>query len=125
MRSVSSQPRHVAVRLMLCKACKDLSSTGNCDGEGFTDLSSVRAQVEAQSGDSSVTAQDLMNLCDTEGSPSNGGGSFDVRRDANGAGKHTIRWVPDAGMQSQFRSAVGAPGEIGSPLAGYASMRGI
>lgn len=125
MRSVSSQPRHVAVRLLLCKACKDLSSTGNCDNEGFTDLSSVRAQIEAQSGDNSITAQDLMNLCDTEGSPSNGGGTFDVRRDATSAGKHTIRWVPDAGMPSQFRSAVGAPGEIGSPLAGYASMRGI
>ncbi|KAK3187309.1 Stress response protein nst1 [Lecanicillium sp. MT-2017a] len=120
----SAQPRHVAVRLMLCKACKDLSSAGNCDSEGFTDLSSVRAQVEAQSGDASITAQDLMNLCDTEGSSSNGGGTFDVRRDASGAGKHTIRWVPDAGMTPQFRP-VGAPGEIGSPLAGYASMRGI
>lgn len=122
----SSQPRHVAVRSMLCQACKDLSSTSSADADGYIDLGTVKSQIESQTGDPSIMEQDLLNLCDTEGNSSNGGGTFDVRRDSGGASKHAIRWVPDPsdGLNPHFR-AVGAPGEIGSPLAGHASLRGI
>jgi hypothetical protein len=111
---------------MLCQACKGLTASGIAHPDGFMDLTTIKAQIESQSGDPSTTEEDLLNLCDTEGSPSNGGGTFEVRRDISGPGKHMIRWAPDAvdGLNPQHR-AVGAPGEIGSPLTGHASLRGI
>ncbi|KND87517.1 Stress response protein nst1 [Tolypocladium ophioglossoides CBS 100239] len=122
----STQPRHVAVRSMLCQACKDLSSTSSADTDGYIDLGTVKSQIESQTGDPSIMEQDLLNLCDTEGNSSNGGGTFEVRRESGGTSQHAIRWVPDLsdGLNPHFR-AVGAPGEIGSPLAGHASLRGI
>lgn len=118
-----AQPRHVTVRLMLCQACKELANSG--DPEGFIGLAAVKSQIDALTGDQGLTEQDLLNLCDTEGSLSNGGGTFDVRRDAGGPGKHTVRWAPDlSDIYPQYR-AVGAPGEIGSPLSGHAPLRGI
>lgn len=123
---VASQSRHIAVRLMLCQACKDLSALGNTDAAGYIDLTAIKTQIDIQSGDTSITENDLLNLCDTEGSPSNGGGTFEVKRDFDGTGKHTVRWIPGLGdgMHPHYR-AVGAPGEIGSPLMAHASLRGI
>lgn len=122
----SAQPRHVTLRQLLCQACKDLTHSVSSTVDGFISVNAIKSQVEAKSGDPTVTEQDLLNLCDTEGSSSNGGGTFDIRRDVEGPGKHAVRWVPDAndGMNPQYR-AVGAPGEIGSPRTGYTSMRGI
>ncbi|KAK5996683.1 Stress response protein NST1 [Cladobotryum mycophilum] len=113
----SAQPRHVAVRLMLCQACKDLNNPRTADPEGYVDLGIIKSHIDVHSGDPSITEQDLLNLCDTEGSLSNGGGTFEVKRDITGSGKHTVRWLPDTsdGLNPHFR-AVGAPGEIGSPL---------
>lgn len=110
---------------MLCQACKDLAGSAASDNDGYIDLANIKSRIESQSGDPTIMEQDLLNLCDTEGSPSNGGGTFDVRRDATGSGKHSVRWAPDPidGLNPQFR-AVGAPGEIGSPLMGHAAVRG-
>ncbi|GAO18979.1 hypothetical protein UVI_02060530 [Ustilaginoidea virens] len=122
----SSQPRHVAVRLMLCQACKDLSGSGNADANGYIDLGTIKAQIDAYSGDTSITEHDLLDLCDTEGNHSNGGGTFDLKPSSSGHGKHMIRWMPDPrdGSGQNYR-AVGAPGEIGSPLTNHASLRGF
>lgn len=122
----AAQPRHVLVRLMLRQACQDLSRSSMADGDGFIDLGAIRMQIEAETSDNSITDSYLLNLCDTEGSPSNGGGAFDVRRDASGPSKHSVRWVPDIhdGPMPQHR-AVGAPGEIGSPLVSQAPVRGM
>ncbi|KAL6699129.1 hypothetical protein J3F84DRAFT_393490 [Trichoderma pleuroticola] len=119
-----AQPRHVTVRLLLSQACKELTNTATADKEGYVDLADIKGHVSLVSGDPSISEQDLLNLCDTVGSLSNGGGSFDVKQDAVGLKK--IRWVPDTdeGLNPHFR-AVGAPGEIGSPLVGHASLRGI
>ncbi|KAL7792164.1 salt tolerance down-regulator domain-containing protein [Trichoderma ceciliae] len=119
-----AQPRHVAVRVLLSQACKDLTNTASADKEGYIDLASIKSHVDMMSGDPSISEQDLLNLCDTMGSLSNGGGSFDVKRDI--LGLRRVRWVPDTdeGLNPHFR-AVGAPGEIGSPLIGHASLRGI
>lgn len=124
MRS-SAQPRHVTVRILLCNACKDLSGSGSADAERFIDLSAVKSQVDIYANDSSITEQDLLNLCDTEGNNVNGGGSFEVKRDVGGPSKHRVRWVPDLndGSGHQYR-AVGAPGEICSPRTNHASLRG-
>ncbi|CRK16149.1 hypothetical protein BN1708_011660 [Verticillium longisporum] len=52
----------------------------------------------------------------TEGTPHNGGGVFDIRKDVRGPGKHAVRWVPDlVGDMAQPPRAVG---EIGSPVIG-------
>ncbi len=136
MRNVSQASRHIAVRQMLCVACKTLAGGGSSDGSGFVDLAALQHHVENQAHDASISAQDLLNLCDTEGSASNGGGTFDVVQRDNAT--HAVRWVPDAmdvllgggggGPPSSFWPAVGAPpGEIGSPLMGFsaASMRGL
>ncbi|KAL2683162.1 hypothetical protein Neosp_007629 [[Neocosmospora] mangrovei] len=111
--------RHVAVRQMLCQACKALGGSG--DSEGFIDLSTIKSQIDDMTGDN-ISEIDLLNLCETEGSPSNGGGAFDLKRDVDGSGKHRVRWQPDPsdGFNPQYR-AVGAPGEIGSPLMGHVS----
>ncbi|KAM0464988.1 hypothetical protein ACHAPV_001980 [Trichoderma viride] len=110
-----AQPRHVTVRLLLSQACKDLINTPSADKEGYVDLVNIKSHVEMMSGDASISEQDLLNLCDTMGSSSNGGGSFDVKQDM--LGQRRVRWVPDTdeGLNPHFR-AVGAPGEIGSPL---------
>lgn len=120
------QPRHVAVRLMLCQACKELSGSSSADTDGFIDIDIIKSQIDAQAADPLITEQALLDLCETEGSSSNGGGTFDVKHDVGGPGNHWIRWVPDPseGPNPQYR-AVGAPGEIGSPLTGQASLRGI
>lgn len=122
--SIRAQPRHVTVRLLLSQACKELTNSATADKDGYVDLADIKGHVSLVSGDPSISEQDLLNLCDTVGSLSNGGGSFDVKQDAVGLKK--IRWVPDTdeGLNPHFR-AVGAPGEIGSPLVGHASLRGI
>lgn len=141
MRSVSQASRPIAIRQMLCAACKTLAGSGEAFDGGFVDLHALRNHIEAQSSDPSITVQDLLNLCDTEGNGSNGGGTFDVvKRDS---ATHAIRWVPDVmdtlsghgngsissvGGGGAFRPTVGAPGEIGSPLMGFSaasSMRGL
>ena len=122
-----SQPRHVTVRLMLCQACRALASTRSASANGFVDIHSIKSQVDTLSGgDPAIMEEDLLNLCDTEGSPSNGGGTFEVHRDAGGSGNHWIKWLPEQhdGMYHSAQKAVGAPGEIGSPLARAASLRG-
>ncbi|KAI9158894.1 Stress response protein NST1 [Paramyrothecium foliicola] len=121
-----AQPRHIAVRLMLCQACKDLSGSSSADADGYIDIDTIKSQIDSQAADPSITEHDLLDLCETEGSSSNGGGTFDVKHDVSGPGNHWIRWVPDHGDgPSPHYRAVGAPGEIGSPLAGHASLRGI
>lgn len=145
MRSVSQPSRHVVIRQLLCSACKMLSGSDGSD-TGFVDVAAIRSQIESQSGDGSITAQDLLNLCDTEGNASNGGGTFDVKQEGL---THAIRWIPDhhdslsgmsgtgsissatgMGIGGGFRSAIGpgGPGEIGSPIMGFSSstsMRGL
>ncbi|KAG6038239.1 hypothetical protein E4U41_004385 [Claviceps citrina] len=128
----ASQPRHVAVRSMLCQACKDLAGSGHSDANGYIDLGAVKAHIEGQSGDTSITEQDLLNLCDTEGNSFNGGGTFDIKHSRGSVPSMAlIRWAPDpsdgSSSSAQGYRAVGAPGEMRSPLAGHASasLRGF
>lgn len=118
------QPRHVTVRQLLCQACKELANSEDTDG--YIDIGTIKSHIDSATGDQTILEQDLLDLCDTEGSPSNGGGTFDVKRDAGGPNNHAVRWQPDPndGFNPQYR-AVGAPGEIGSPLTGHATLRGI
>jgi hypothetical protein len=129
----SSEPRSVAVRKMLCRACEDLSKdymdyigAKNNDrrtpdgASGYIPLEAVKEKVEQLSQSlGAVPEKELLEYCDTEGNDGNGGGSFDVREDA--PGRKSIRFVPDSGLsgpQPFMQRAVGAPGNMGSPIIG-------
>jgi hypothetical protein len=105
-----SQPhgRSVTIRLMLCRACKNLEGSSP---DGFTDISSIIDYLNS-SGDGPVSEKEILDICETEGNPLNGGGSFDIRKDSNN--RYLIRHENDISPQRP----VGAPGEIGSPIVG-------
>lgn len=106
------QPRSIAVRQMLCTACKNLEGASP---DGFHSMNAIREQIERLNPprDEPVLEKEILDLCETEGNPNNGGGYFDVRQE--GDGRISIRFEPD--VPSNHRS-VGAPGDIGSPVVG-------
>jgi len=114
----SSQPRSVAVRLMICRACKNLEGS---TPDGFYDINSIREQLEHLNppGEQPVSEKELLDICDTEGNAINGGGSFDIRADGNG--RHSVRYEND--IPPSNHRPVGAPGEIGSPIVGSGGGR--
>ncbi|OLN97207.1 Stress response protein NST1-like protein 1 [Colletotrichum chlorophyti] len=112
-------PRSVTVRLLLCNACKELQARNTEAPDAFVDLATIKAEVDQLSRMEAISEEDLLALAETEGNALNGGGTFDIQRDASGPGKHSIRWVPEFNDVPQpHHRAVGAPGEIGSPIIG-------
>lgn len=109
----TSQPRSVAIRLMLCRACKNLSASGLGGSGNFHPITDVRSQI----GEEVVSEKELLDLCETEGNGNNGGGFFDVRKDSNGT--LCIRYEADDGAPQTQRSV---PGDIGSPIVGSAGL---
>ncbi|KAI1073970.1 hypothetical protein F5B20DRAFT_565342 [Whalleya microplaca] len=116
-----TQPRSVAVRQMLVRACKDLENHA-ADVNGYIDLPAIKGHVDSINlpPTEPVSERELLDMCETEGNPQNGGGSFDVRRDDNG--KVAIRFEPDGALiPPGYPRSIGAPGEIGSPIVGAGS----
>jgi hypothetical protein len=107
----ASLPRPVTVRLMICRACKELDGS---TPDGFYDIDTIKAHIEQLHPP--VSEDELIDICGTEGNPSNGGGYLDIRRD--GKGHISIRHEIDALTQR-----LSAPGEIGSPIVGGGSAR--
>jgi hypothetical protein len=105
------QPRSVAVRLMLCRACKNLE--GNTQ-DTFHSIDDIRDQVERllPLRDEMVSERELLDICETEGNSTNGGGTFEVKAEN---GTTMIRY--EVSTLSSGRPA-GVPGEIGSPIVG-------
>ena len=100
--------RQIAVRQLLCRACQDLREAGESDAAGFIDLGLMKKRFTMLVKEN-VSDEEIFDLCETEGNQINGGGSFDLHRDANGPGKHAIRWhLIDAGYGAA-RRAVGLP----------------
>ncbi|KAI1863049.1 hypothetical protein JX265_009095 [Neoarthrinium moseri] len=110
------QPRTVQVRLMLCRACRELEGHAT-DENGFVDISTVKGHVDSINTSEPVSEPELLEMCETEGSAHNGGGSFDIRRDEK-SGKMLIRYDANGGTPIMAARNVGAPGEIGSPIVG-------
>lgn len=117
----ASAPRPVAVRQMLVRACKDLETHAG-DPQGYIDLGAIKGHVDSINfpGHEPVSEAELLDMCETEGNPQNGGGSFDIRRD--GSGKVTIKFdVGGPSSATPFPRKLGAPGDIGSPIVGGGS----
>ena len=125
-----NQPRTVTIRQMLCRACKELADIedGSADPHtqrsgraGYIPLSTIRAHMNIQNSGDPPTELELVDICDTEGNLSNGGGSFDVQRDE--FGRVSIRWSGAGGQLPLLQRPVGAgPSEIGSPVVGGSSL---
>ncbi|ETS86488.1 hypothetical protein PFICI_00316 [Pestalotiopsis fici W106-1] len=108
--------RPVAVRRMLVTACKELKNHAT-DADGFIDLSIVKGHVDSINHLEAVSETELLSMCETEGSPQNGDGSFDIRLDEK-SGKTNIRYDPTGGAPSTMPRNIGAPGQVSSPIVG-------
>ncbi|KAK4146572.1 salt tolerance down-regulator-domain-containing protein [Dichotomopilus funicola] len=120
------EPRSVAVRKMLRRACEDLSNANanaNTDSsnnppnstDSFIPLDRIKTQVEMLNHGLPVDVKELLDICETEGNEVNGGGSFDVRDEPQTDGK-SIRFVPgnERPMAQPAQLAVGY--HPGSPI---------
>lgn len=92
------EPRSVAVRKMLRRACEELGHAESRTVEGrvevsdnFIALERIKTQVELFNHGHAVDEKELLDICETEGNEVNGGGSFDVRDDNQGS--KSIRFV--------------------------------
>jgi len=131
-----SEPRSVAVRKMLRRACEELAAAACRTPEGsaevkdnFIALDLIKAQVELLNHGHAVDEKELLDICETEGNEVNGGGSFDVRDDEQG-GKY-IKFVSGSERPTPqpVQKAVGYPpsspvggsggGPVGSHGAGH------
>lgn len=113
-----SQPRSVAVRIMLCNACKNLEGL---TPDGFHSIAAIQDQLDVINpyGEQAITTKEILDLCETEGSAHNGGGFFDIRSSPDG---FSIRYEADAHTYGRSGGAVGAPGDIGSPVVGAGQL---
>lgn len=114
-----SQPRSVAIRQLLCRACQDLVESRSTPVEerlddNFVSLKAVKRLVDMNQVEPTAD-HEIKAICETLGNSANGGGSFDLRAKS---GKTFVRWVPDAGGADghPLQRAIGAPG--GSPVVG-------
>jgi hypothetical protein len=130
-----NQPRSVAIRQMLCRICKEMADAeaqspdtrSDMCRDGYASLEAIKAQMDMQNPGEGISEHELLNMCDTEGNSSNGGGSFDVRRQAGGS--VSIRWESGGGGdtygQPLMQRPVGAgSGEVRSPKVGASPFPG-
>ncbi|KAI7976880.1 hypothetical protein EIK77_010111 [Talaromyces pinophilus] len=79
--------RPVAIRLLIIQAIKHLSSTSSLEfAPGFYEVNLLLNQVEQLKppNEPAIRLTEMMDICDTEGSSQNGGGSFTVEQDESG-----------------------------------------
>ncbi|KAL8307603.1 hypothetical protein RB593_006127 [Gaeumannomyces tritici] len=128
--------RSVQIRLLLCRACQELSelrskaSTPDRSGgsktrtpdpeKGYNSLQDIKAQIDIINPGDIVTVAELLDLCDTEGNQANGGGSFETRQD-DATNQVHVRWLPTDSDQVTQRAVGRSLGEIGSPIIGGGS----
>lgn len=113
-----SASRPVAVRLMVSQACKQLTAVNPTNtGSGFHNINIILRQVEQMkpANEAPVQIQEMLDICDTEGNPQNGGGSFTIRDE--GPRGVFVRFNVDDNAQVSGRG----PGEIGSPIIGHST----
>jgi hypothetical protein len=108
--------RPVMIRLFVIQACKQLNSMASPHkGGGYHDVNIVLALVDQQrnSKDPSISLDEMLDICDTEGSPQNGGGSFSIKEGPEGK---SVRFEPDPNSAVSGHRGSIVPGDIGSPV---------
>ncbi|KAL2868299.1 putative stress response protein Nst1 [Aspergillus lucknowensis] len=115
-RAHTSRP--VAIRLLVIQACKQLSMMSTSEGtDGYHEANAVLRQVEQlqPSNEPPIPLKEMLDICDTEGNPQNGGGSFSTRSNETG---EFVKFEPDTNSAPSAQRGGIAPGEIGSPIPG-------
>jgi len=114
-RAHTSRP--VAIRLLVIQACKQLDAAGPTKGApDFHDVNQVLRQVDQLKPltEPPISLNEMLDICDTEGNPQNGGGSFTVKDD--GENGKFVKFEPDTNSAlSSHRGSI-VPGDIGSPV---------
>ncbi|CAG7984380.1 unnamed protein product [Penicillium salamii] len=108
--------RPVTIRLLVIQACKHLNSTRSPHNDGgYHDVNLVLEQVDQLRSpkEPSISLDELLDICDTEGNPQNGGGSFSVKE---GPGGRSVRFEPDPNSAIPGHRGSIVPGDIGSPV---------
>ena len=117
----TNPPSILAIRSMVCQTCRDLVGSGQAGADGFVEVSTLKNYIESQHG--KLESYELTDFFDTLGNASNGGGMFETKTIR---GVDLVRWLPDGDdRRHSLPRSVGAPGQIGSPLAGSAALGGV
>ncbi|KAJ5104079.1 hypothetical protein N7532_004608 [Penicillium argentinense] len=110
--------RPVTIRLLVIQACKHLNTLSPRPGSGgYHNVNLVLNQVEQlrSSNEPAISLSEMLDICDTEGSPQNGGGSFFIKEDEHG--RH-VKFEPDTNSAMPGHRGSIVPGDIGSPIPG-------
>lgn len=110
--------RAVTIRLLMIQACKQLNSLGPQLGSGaYHDVNIVLNQVQQlrSLSEPTISLDEMMDICDTEGNHQNGGGSFTTKEDASG---RYVKFEPDTNSTVAGPRGSIVPGDIGSPVPG-------
>ncbi|KAJ5674008.1 hypothetical protein N7462_009447 [Penicillium macrosclerotiorum] len=110
--------RPVTIRLLVIQACKHLNTLSPEIGSGgYHDVNLVLGQVEQlrASNEPAISLDEMLDICDTEGSPQNGGGSFFIKEDKKG---RYVKFEPDTNSAVTGHRGSIVPGDIGSPVPG-------
>ncbi|KAA8646154.1 putative stress response protein Nst1 [Aspergillus tanneri] len=113
-RAHTSRP--VAVRLLVIQAWKQLNTMSPSKGaSGYHDAKLVLRQVDhlRSANEPSISLKEMLDICDTEGSTQNGGGSFSIKSDETG---DFVKFEPDNNSATSGHRGSIVPGEIGSPI---------
>lgn len=108
--------RPVTIRLLVIQACRHLDSLTSPHKTGsFHDVNLVLGQVDQLRNrkEPSISLDEMLDICDTEGSPHNGGGSFSIKEDPGGK---FVRFEPDPNSAVTGHRGSIVPGDIGSPV---------
>lgn len=110
--------RPVEVRLHVIQACNQLSN----GARDFSDMEHIVRRVNQvrPQWEHPISAEEVQDICDTEGNSQNGGGSFTV---VDKESRKFVKFEPSNNTHSTYNPIPGRrgssnPGEIGSPVPG-------
>lgn len=113
--------RPVTVRLLVIQACKYLNSLSPRVGSGgYHDVNLVLDQVEQlrSPSEQAISLDEMLEICDTEGSSQNGGGSFSIKNEGSG---QFVKFEPDTNSAVAGHRGSIVPGDIGSPIPAHSN----
>lgn len=100
----------------MIQACKQLNTIiPSKDASSYHDVHLVLRQIEQLKPPSepAISLKEMLDICDTEGNPQNGGGSFSIRDGENG---QFVKFESDTNSAASGHRGSIVPGEIGSPI---------